>query len=688
MTQGKRRASQPTLIGDDMNRPWIIYCVFGLCVLVVGGAMAWVSVMVVELDHRDAKAQRKTDLQENLRLALWRMDSALGPIVAQENARPWFEYQAYYNPAVCFTPGFEPIRPAAVQLPSPLLDNRSPLVKLYFQVDENGQVTSPQLPGSDQPWPDGDDSRQQKLAQAKTSLGVMMSVASPQMFWGNAPALAAANDPSQRWTAQPPNAPADLPHNQADPSSQDKLDDRTVAFNDTQTPADQYYKGKLSGRERNTTPQQALRNDAERQQRENISQQGQYLSKINRSNSYDNGLQQQTAQEAQGSRLGPIDPDAAAPVVAPSGVNLDALAPDIAEGPMQARWIGDELVLLRRVRVDGSERVQGVWMNWSAIQPWLLGEVRDLLPEATLVPTSDGEEVNQLATAPIRIIPGALPASAQTLSLATSKSLAVAWGGALLAFVAVTILLRGTLALSERRAAFVSAVTHELRTPLTTFKMYTQMLADGMVPDESARARYLATLRTEADRLGHLVENVLAYARLERHRMAGRFERMSADELIERVGDRLTQRTEQANMTLAIEVDPDAAGAWLDTDAAIVEQVLFNLVDNACKYAPGNGTPDDSETGFDSHRIDLSVRAIGSRVEFAVEDRGPGVCPDAKATLFQPFTKSAQRAAASAPGVGLGLALCRKLTRRIGGDLRLDSSHHPGCRFVMQLPCE
>ncbi len=53
-----------------MNRPWIIYCVFGLCLLVVGGAMAWVSVMVVELDQRDANAQRKTDLQENVRLAL------------------------------------------------------------------------------------------------------------------------------------------------------------------------------------------------------------------------------------------------------------------------------------------------------------------------------------------------------------------------------------------------------------------------------------------------------------------------------------------------------------------------------------------------------------------------------------------------------------------------------------------
>ena len=72
--------------------------------------------------------------------------------------------------------------------------------------------------------------------------------------------------------------------------------------------------------------------------------------------------------------------------------------------------------------------------------------------------------------------------------------------------------------LSERRGAFVSAVTHELRTPLTTLRMYTEMLADGMVPDEPRRRSYLQTLRAEADRLGHLVENVLAYSRLERNR--------------------------------------------------------------------------------------------------------------------------------------------------------------------------
>jgi signal transduction histidine kinase len=73
----------------------------------------------------------------------------------------------------------------------------------------------------------------------------------------------------------------------------------------------------------------------------------------------------------------------------------------------------------------------------------------------------------------------------------------------------VALVLRGMMALSERRASFVSSVTHELRTPLATFKLYSEMLADGMVREEAKKQQYLETLTGEADRLGHLVENVL-----------------------------------------------------------------------------------------------------------------------------------------------------------------------------------
>src|SRR5439155_15089133 len=118
---------------------------------------------------------------------------------------------------------------------------------------------------------------------------------------------------------------------------------------------------------------------------------------------------------------------------------------------------------------------------------------------------------------PVKLNPGeTIPLDAAEGLTPVRVSLSIAWLCALLAAGAVAALLLGAVRLSERRGAFVSAVTHELRTPLTTFRMYAEMLAGGMVPDEARRRHYLETLRIEADRLSHLVENVLSYARLER----------------------------------------------------------------------------------------------------------------------------------------------------------------------------
>ena len=90
--------------------------------------------------------------------------------------------------------------------------------------------------------------------------------------------------------------------------------------------------------------------------------------------------------------------------------------------------------------------------------------------------------------------------------------------------LAVGFLLMGAISLSQRRAAFISSVTHELRTPLTTFRMYTEMLVEGMASDPAKQSQYHRTLYRESDRLVHLVENVLSYARLVRpeHESAGK----------------------------------------------------------------------------------------------------------------------------------------------------------------------
>jgi signal transduction histidine kinase len=309
-----------------------------------------------------------------------------------------------------------------------------------------------------------------------------------------------------------------------------------------------------------------------------------------------------------------------------------------------------------------------------------LADIADLLPHADLVPLTETPPEDGLsrllASLPVQLLPGAIPLTELSGLSPTHQSLIVTWASMLVGALAVAVLLQGVIALSERRASFVSAVTHELRTPLTTFRMYAEMLAEDMVPDEESRRRYLGTLRVEADRLTHLVENVLAYARLERGGPGGRIGPVSVSAILHQGGDRLGDRAAQAGLQLMVEADEATLAASALADASAVEQILFNLVDNACKYA----------ASAKDRSLHLEADADHRHVHLRVRDHGPGVSSAQESRLFQPFRKSAADAAHSAPGVGLGLALSRRLARQMRGDLTYSANCEAGACFVLTLP--
>lgn len=366
----------------------------------------------------------------------------------------------------------------------------------------------------------------------------------------------------------------------------------------------------------------------------------------------------------------------------------------VGEGVSRPVWIGSKLILARRVSIDGAVVIQGCWLNWPRIEQSLLAEARQILPEVELAPVTPQSNVQpgrMLATLPVQLVVPEPTISSSVLEFelvpsevlqlpawsAIRVSLVIAWICLVLATVAVGILLQGAVTLSERRGAFVAAVTHELRTPLTTFRMYAEMLSAGMIPAGEKQQQYLETLRVEADRLSHLVENVLAYARLERGRPGKRREEVSIAGLLDRVESRLADRARQAEMKLVVEADEAARKCVVHTDPGAVEQILFNLVDNACKYA----------AGAEDRRLHLQVEQRDAVAEIRVRDHGPGIAPEEARKLFHPFSKSVHQAASTAPGVGLGLALCRRLARALGGRLELESCDDGAC-FLLTLPCK
>lgn len=580
-----------------MSRPLRTWIAFGACLGVVLAGMAWASLMALRLDRAETEARKQAALEESVRLALWRMDSALAPIIAQESARPYFAYTAFYPMDRAYTRMFSEIKRGEVLVPSPLLTETPPQVLLHFQFEPDGALTSPQVPtGTMRALAERGYTTREKIEAAARRLAEFQALVGKE-------ALLAALPRAQ------PQAPLPVARSLGGPNE-----------------------------ERFAPQQQAALNAQERQARQRVLDISNYA---------------------------PI-PDR------PPLSNLDVAV-------TKPVWMNGTLVLARRISVAGREYIQGCWLDWAGLKRTLVESVADLFPRTDLQPvTSEApdESARMLAALPVVLVPGEAPVYSSSAISPIRLSLIIAWGCVVAGAAAVAILLQGAVSLSERRGAFVSAVTHELRTPLTTFRLYSEMLANGMVPEEEKRREYLHTLCVEADRLAHLVENVLAYARLERGAMRTRMEDVPVGGLIESVKRRLIERARQAGMTLEIEVKPEARSASVRADLAAVERILFNLVDNACKYAASAA----------DRRIQLDAGREKQSVVLRVRDHGPGVSGDAARRLFRPFSKSAREAAGSAPGVGLGLALSRRLAREMGGDLSLDAATTDGACFILRLP--
>ena len=141
-----------------MRKPWQIWIIYSVCLVVVVPAMVWLSIKIMELDQRQREdrvqtelARREAELQERISSALWRMDWVLTPLVAQEAARPYYLYESFYRTVAQSGPlpqGKDRLAQGEIstELPSPILFQPSEFVQLHFQVGPGNEITSPQRP--------------------------------------------------------------------------------------------------------------------------------------------------------------------------------------------------------------------------------------------------------------------------------------------------------------------------------------------------------------------------------------------------------------------------------------------------------------------------------------------------------------------------------------------------------------
>jgi two-component system sensor histidine kinase KdpD len=228
------------------------------------------------------------------------------------------------------------------------------------------------------------------------------------------------------------------------------------------------------------------------------------------------------------------------------------------------------------------------------------------------------------------------------------------------------------LAETERlRAALLTSISHDLRTPLASIIGTVSSLrsyADKYEPPE--RDELLATLQDEAERLNRFVGNLLDMTRLE----SGAIElKLDLADIAEIVGAAL-QRAGNVLAHHRIEVEIAADLPMLRLDAILFEQVLFNLLDNAAKYAPAGS------------RIDIRARCDGDVVALEVADEGPGIPPGDLERIFDKFYR-VQAQDRRRAGTGLGLAICRGFIEAQGGQIEAHNRRdRSGAVLTVRIP--
>ncbi len=227
------------------------------------------------------------------------------------------------------------------------------------------------------------------------------------------------------------------------------------------------------------------------------------------------------------------------------------------------------------------------------------------------------------------------------------------------------------------RADLLTVVSHELRTPVTVLAGYTRLLLSEEVGKLNPRQRrYLEECRRSCERLNAFIANLLHFSRLQGGGVHVEPVFASLREAVENACSFLRPLLEEHRSSLEIEIPEQAERARFDPPR--IEQVLCNLIENAIKYTrPGS-------------RIRVEARRCrqGGReaVEVSVVDDGPGVPPEDRERIFEPYVRGGEHRAAG--GLGLGLSICREIVRAHGGRIGVSDAPGGGARFSFTLPVD
>jgi len=225
------------------------------------------------------------------------------------------------------------------------------------------------------------------------------------------------------------------------------------------------------------------------------------------------------------------------------------------------------------------------------------------------------------------------------------------------------------------RRDFISNISHELRTPLASLKALTETLQEGALNDPPAAQRFLQRMEQEVDALSLMVSELLELSRIESGQVPFNYQATSPCTLITQAVERLRLQAERAGLTINIDCPPDLPP--IHADFTRLEQVLVNLIHNAIKFTPEEGTI--------TVRAQLDeINQKKAAVLFSVQDTGIGIPTGELLRIFERFYKTDR--SRSGGGTGLGLAIARHIVEAHGGKIWAESEEGKGSTFYFNIP--
>ena len=228
------------------------------------------------------------------------------------------------------------------------------------------------------------------------------------------------------------------------------------------------------------------------------------------------------------------------------------------------------------------------------------------------------------------------------------------------------------LHLSKMKSYFMSTVSHEFKSPLTSIRQMAEMLVRGRVPSRERQQKYYTTILQQSERLSHLIDNILDFSKMEEGQKIFRFEKVDIIPVVKDIVESFQKHIADQGFHISLTIPEPLPDIIFDREA--MEQVMHNLIDNACKYSG------------ESKNIEVQLFPKGSKIVISVRDYGVGIRKEDQDKIFSRFYRAGEELTQTVKGSGIGLTIVKQIVEAHQGEITVESSPGKGSIFSVKLP--